>query len=252
MTRHRPAPRKPDDLETIASRWTPEDDPEDLLLIDKCVRLAKKYVPASARVLEVGCSTGYMTAMLLERWPRLEVCEPARENISRAKKRLGERAQTVTFYNKLAEELSTTATATYDAIFCTHVLEHVDDPVAVLGTLRPLLDQGGLLVVAVPNFEALNRRVGLAMGLISDLYYFQAKDHLVGHQRLYSLDTLRGDLEEAGFSIQAAHGVYLKPLSKAQMAHWKPELIEALMTVGEDLPTHGCDIFAVAGPTARR
>jgi 2-polyprenyl-3-methyl-5-hydroxy-6-metoxy-1,4-benzoquinol methylase len=246
VSRHRPAPQKPDDLDAIAARWTPEDDPEDLLLIDKCVRLSERYVPRDARALEVGCSTGYMTAMLLDRWPRLEVCEPSTVNIARARERLGARADHIRFHPVLAEQLA--PGAEYDAIFCTHVLEHVDDPVAVLRTLRRLVARGGQLVVAVPNFEALNRRVGLAMGLIDDVYYFQHKDWLVGHQRLYSLETLRGDLEEAGYTMVAAHGVYLKPLSKAQMSHWKPELIEALMTVGEALPEYGCDVFAIARP----
>jgi SAM-dependent methyltransferase len=47
----------------------------------------------------------------------------------------------------------------FSAIFAQHVLEHVPDPHAFLATARRLLEPRGLVVLAVPNFEARLRRV---------------------------------------------------------------------------------------------
>ncbi len=47
----------------------------------------------------------------------------------------------------------------FSAIFAQHVLEHVPDPRAFLGAARQLLESGGVLVIAVPNFDARLRRL---------------------------------------------------------------------------------------------
>ena len=47
----------------------------------------------------------------------------------------------------------------FDAVTLYHCLEHVPDPVQTLRTARSLLRPGGILIVEVPNFGALWRRV---------------------------------------------------------------------------------------------
>lgn len=46
----------------------------------------------------------------------------------------------------------------YDVIRMSQVLEHVDDPVTLLQTLRGIIAPGGRLIVGVPNFDSLGRR----------------------------------------------------------------------------------------------
>jgi SAM-dependent methyltransferase len=71
---------------------------------------------------------------------------------------------------------------------CSEVLEHIDDPVAVLRTARRLLAPGCKLVVTVPG------------GPMS------AFDRHIGHRRHYSPEALESMLREAGLELISAWG----------------------------------------------
>jgi SAM-dependent methyltransferase len=51
------------------------------------------------------------------------------------------------------------ADATFDAVVCNHVLEHVRDPGLVMSEVSRVLKIGGLLVVAVPNGASVSDRL---------------------------------------------------------------------------------------------
>ena len=53
------------------------------------------------------------------------------------------------------------------------------------------------------------------MGLQPTLDTLSARDHLVGHRRVYGLDTLRADLAGAGFRVDDEFGYFLK--TRAQL-----------------------------------
>lgn len=75
------------------------------------------------------------------------------------------------------------------AIFCSHVLEHVDAPIALLRECHRLLRPDGLLVLGLPiegNFVNRVRRQ----------HYFA---HHPGHLYSFSLDNIRALLQKIGF-----------------------------------------------------
>jgi hypothetical protein len=71
---------------------------------------------------------------------------------------------------------------------CTEVLEHVDDPVAFLGHVRPFLAPDARLVITVPG------------GPMS------AFDRHIGHRRHYRIADLRSILEAAGLRPELVSG----------------------------------------------
>ena len=71
---------------------------------------------------------------------------------------------------------------------CSEVLEHVDDPVALLRGAREYLAAGCRLVVTVPGGEML------------------AFDRHIGHRRHFTPEALRLTLEEAGLGVALATG----------------------------------------------
>ena len=126
----------------------------------------------------------------------------------------------------------------FDIIVMGFVLEHVDDPDFILKRYREFLSPSGKLYVAVPNAKSMNRRLGLELGLIDDIYSLNANDLALGHQRQYRRDTLKEAATRAGYSVSHEEGIYLKPLPLGVLKtldDFKANL-QAMLSVGVDFP----------------
>lgn len=127
---------------------------------------------------------------------------------------------------------------TFDVIVMGFILEHVDDPDLILTRYRSFLAPGGKIYVAVPNAKSLNRRLGLELGLIDDIYSLNANDIALGHQRQYCRDTLTDAVKRAGYKITHEEGIYLKPLPLGALKTL-PDFnanLQAMLKVGIDFP----------------
>lgn len=78
------------------------------------------------------------------------------------------------------------APESYDFIFTSNVLEHIEFDRQALSNLHNLIQHGGALVVYVPAFQSL----------YSDL------DSIAGHYRRYSKKELVSKLRDSGFSVE--------------------------------------------------
>ncbi len=126
----------------------------------------------------------------------------------------------------------------YDIIVAGFILEHVDNPVEILKKFKNNLKDDGLMYVAVPNACTLNRRVGHEAGLLPDLLQLSQSDLDLGHKRYYTVDTIKKDCITAGYKVNAVEGIYLKPLTTAQMAQLdlSYEIMMGFCKVGKDFP----------------
>ena len=134
----------------------------------------------------------------------------------------------------------------FDVIVFGFILEHVDDPVLILQHFRQFLVPGGRMFVTVPNAEVLNRRLGHLAGMLPDMTALSEHDQLLGHKRYYTVETLKQDLERAGYVIKRLEGIYLKPLTTSQMlSHdFDQRVIDALCMVAIDYPELSCGLLA--------
>lgn len=138
----------------------------------------------------------------------------------------------------------------FDVIVMGFVLEHVDDPDLILARYRQFLKPGGRMYIAVPNAKSLNRRLGLELKLIDDIYALNANDLALGHQRQYCRETLRMALERAGLRITHEEGIYLKPLPLSALKTL-PDFranLQAMLEVGIDFPDLCVGLLAEAVP----
>ena len=126
----------------------------------------------------------------------------------------------------------------FDLIVMGFVLEHVENPISILKRYREFLTPNGRIVIAVPNAKSLNRRYGLAMGMIDDIYALNEADLQLGHLRNYCLDTLQKDVSSAQLATHHIEGIYLKPmpLSVLQTLDDVDSNLQAMLEVGVDFP----------------
>lgn len=140
----------------------------------------------------------------------------------------------------------------FDTIVASHLLEHVDDPVALLRHWRTLLRPGGRVLVVVPNATSAHRRLGVAMGLLSAVTDLNDGDRMLGHQRVYTEDSLRADVGAAGYDIERCFGVTFKALSNAQLAAMPHTYVDGCLALsGNDVGDMGMQLAAVLSPSAR-
>jgi len=91
----------------------------------------------------------------------------------------------------------------YDVVLFGDTLEHIADPVAVLGRLRSAMDDDGVLIVSIPNFANWAVRLQILTGR------FRYTDRGIldrTHLRFYTEKSFREMLRDAGFRVVDLRG----------------------------------------------
>jgi ubiquinone biosynthesis O-methyltransferase len=116
--------------------------------VDFIADVLKTNLPSNARILDVGCGNGVISRHLGRMGYNVLGIDVSDKTIEIA--RSIEPMPNVTFMKKSAEELVASG-ETYDAVICSEVLEHLNDPGALLKVLYETLAENGKLIITVPN-----------------------------------------------------------------------------------------------------
>jgi len=103
------------------------------------------YLDEHSRVLEVGCSSGFMLFPLAEAGHVCKGIEPSGVFSEFVKNR------GLTVYDSLRQMQMVVPDAQFDVIFHFFVLEHIADPLAFLEAQLTLLKPGGKIIFEIPN-----------------------------------------------------------------------------------------------------
>jgi 2-polyprenyl-3-methyl-5-hydroxy-6-metoxy-1,4-benzoquinol methylase len=171
---------------------------------DSLAKIAR-WIRPGAKVLELGCASGYFTAYLASRGCTVDVVEIDSEAATAAS-RYARRAVVADLEGDAwVDELGG---ARYDAIVCADVLEHLRDGALLLARLRPLLAEGGELLLSVPNIA----HTAVIASLVDDRFDYGGEGLLdPTHVRFYTWRSLARLLREAGFGILAWDATALTP-----------------------------------------
>ena len=198
-------------------------------------------------VLELGSFRGDFTRRLCEEFTDVTCVEGSDEALAVARARLGGRAQ---FVHARFEQVA--LPRQYDNVVLTHVLEHLDDPVALLARIhREWLAPGGRLLLVCPNANAPSRQIAVKMGLIDHAAAVTPAEAEHGHRRTYALDTLERDAVAAGLQVVHRSGIFFKALAKFQWDRLlqtdivSPAYLDGCYALGQQYPDLCASVFLV-------
>lgn len=202
----------------------------------------KKYI-VPERALELGSADGIMTQKLCHDFKEVTVVDGSACFLQQVKEKV--KVHNLHLAHSLFEDYATNDK--FNTIFMTHILEHLDDPVAILRRSQQWLAIGGKVLIAVPNANSLHRLVGVKMGILPCKDALNEQDRLLGHQRVYTPELLKQHVREAGYKVNHFGGIMVKPISNRQIEQqWSDELIDAFFALGEDMPELCSEIYVVA------
>lgn len=225
-----------EDLNAVASEYRPNAVTEienNLILHWYPKRIIPRFGFADS-LLELGLGHGYTAEIFAEACRRHVIVDGASTVIDQFKQKHPD------FSGELVlDYFETYAPAEhFDVIVMGFVLEHVEDPELVLKRYKNFLKPNGKVYVTVPNAKSMNRRLGLELGLIDNIYSLNENDVAQGHKRQFCLDSLREVACKSGYRITHEEGIYLKPLPLATLktlSNFK-ENLEAMCKVGIEFP----------------
>ena len=156
----------------------------------------------AGRVLDVGCSSGYLGEALRQRGHCVVGVEPDRISAEQARTRL-DRVIVGTIEDFLAQSAGSER---FDAMIFGDVLEHTADPAAVLRRCRSHLTERGIVVASVPNVA----HVGVRAMLLAGRWDYDERGILDRtHLRFFTKASLVDLLEDAGYTVEAVVPVTL-------------------------------------------
>lgn len=143
--------------------------------------------PARGRLLEIGCSMGFLLATFREDGWDVEGIEPNRGYCDFIGEYHGIKAAA-----SILEE-SNISSDSFDVVVMLHVIEHVPDPLGTLKEIYRVLKPGGTLILETPRYDSLMFRL---------LQHRERSISCDGHIYFFTTDTLRQLSREAGFEVE--------------------------------------------------
>ncbi|MEZ6234798.1 MAG: class I SAM-dependent methyltransferase [Phycisphaerales bacterium] len=159
-------------------------------------------VAAGQRVLDVGCGASAYLGWMAEKGCLVTACDMNPVRIEQARSIMSHENLRFEVRDVTREAPSTR----HDVVICSHVIEHLDEPV---GLLRALGRCAPRLLVAVPPVDSRWQKV-----MYRDLGLRWKDDE--DHRREYTPESLREEVTRAGWAIDELHaGIDIKA-----SAHW--------------------------------
>lgn len=192
---HKTAPTvRPFDPPSLAESATRYEQAIDLASDSTHARVVR-LVGSNKKVLELGCSTGFMSRVLRERGCRVVAVEEDAGAAERARPFCARVIVGDVERLDLGRALGKTR---FDVILAADVLEHLKDPLRLLRGLKRFLADEGWVVASLPNVAHGSVRLALLGG---EFRYNPTGllDHT--HLHFYTRDSLQKLFDDAGYLI---------------------------------------------------
>lgn len=239
-----------ENLDTFASAYLDSFDYsfDNQVILNFYPRLVLERLSQSGSLLELGLGHGISSSAFSGKFNRHVVLEGSNDVITQFK--TGNPNSELEIICTLFEDYS--PVKLFDVVVAGFVLEHVDHPKLLMQKIMTWVKPSGVIVVAVPNARSLHRQIGVQAGLLNNIDDLSAGDIQLGHQRLYTMETLAELFLDVGVTEAEFLGLFLKPFTTNQLKQLKlsPKVLLAMCEIGEHLPDLCCALLAIGRRSA--
>jgi SAM-dependent methyltransferase len=170
--------------------------------------LLRHLGPPPQRVLDAGCATGYVAALLHRLGHDVTGIELNPAMAAQA------RAHGVRVLEHDLEEPLPLPDQCMDAAHVCEVIEHLFDTEGFLREIHRLLVPGGLLILSTPNLNSLANRIRVLCGRPLPMWGAFPDDRHGTHVRVLNKAKIVELLERTGFQVVGLEGINLSRLGK--------------------------------------
>jgi len=111
----------------------------------------ESFVGKRGNLLEIGCNTGFFCKAAADNgW------KPIGVEVSKSMAELANKTYGVE--TRAGDWAKIQFTERFDAIYCSHVIEHIPNPRAWMSRFREVLAPGGIVCLSVPNMQSIDRK----------------------------------------------------------------------------------------------
>ena len=145
------------------------------------LHLRANKIPKKGSILDVGCGEGSFLELMKKRGYECHGLETSKDGAKKAM------LKGLTVHNNIKK-----IREKFDVITLWHVLEHITNPVSYLRQIRSLLKKNGCLIIAVPNFDSIQSKIG------RDMWFHLAPPLHIFH---YTTKTIEALLKRENFKV---------------------------------------------------
>jgi len=196
-----------------ATWWDPEGESRPLHDLNpiRLAYIAERFFLKGKQVLDVGCGGGILSEALANAGAQVTGIDLASAVLDVARLHLHESQLHVNYREISVEALANECPASFDAITCMELLEHVPDPSSVIRACAQLLKPGGRLFLST-----LNRTPkAFLMAIIGAENILKLLPRGTHHYAQFIRPSeMAADLRQAGLTLEALHGIDYNPLTR--------------------------------------
>lgn len=196
-----------------ASWWDPEGESRPLHEMNPArLRFVAERTPLEGcTVLDVGCGGGLLSEALAASGARVTGIDIAEQALAVARLHLVESGLQVDYRQVTAEEFAVEHAASFDAVTCMELLEHVPDPRSVIQACARLVKPGGELF-----FSTLNRTpAAFALAIVGAEHIARLLPRGTHHyERFIRPSELLEWARAAGLEPREVRGLHYNPLTR--------------------------------------